>query len=108
MIVLAIPRHDQRVADLADLSGGNNISESTVRRRLRDELISLLAAQAARLDRALSLFLMARLRVTVVWLTDVHESWQVEESPDDVSQNTGESPTKEPRVGRMVRQRHRS
>lgn len=49
MIVLAILRHDQRLADLA---GGNNISESTVR-RWRDELISLLVAQAQRLDRAL-------------------------------------------------------
>ncbi|MFJ5048294.1 transposase family protein [Streptomyces sp. NPDC088719] len=42
-------RHDQRLADMAD---GNDVSESTVRRR-RDELITLLAAQAPRLDRAL-------------------------------------------------------
>ncbi|QEU74112.1 IS5/IS1182 family transposase [Streptomyces nitrosporeus] len=49
MIVLAVLRHDQRLADLA---GGNNVSASTVR-RWRDELISLLAAQAPRLDRAL-------------------------------------------------------
>lgn len=34
------------------MAGGNNISESTVR-RWRDELITLLAAQAPRLDRAL-------------------------------------------------------
>ncbi|MGW7688424.1 hypothetical protein ACWGMA_05970 [Streptomyces asiaticus] len=34
-------RHDQRLADMA---GGNNISESTVR-RWRDEAIGLLAAQ---------------------------------------------------------------
>ncbi|MEU5614260.1 transposase family protein [Streptomyces sparsogenes] len=33
------------------MAGGNNISESTVRRR-RDEAIGLLAAQAPRLDRA--------------------------------------------------------
>lgn len=42
MIVLAVLRHDQRLADMA---GGNNVSESTVR--------ALLAAQAPRLDRAL-------------------------------------------------------
>ncbi|MER6327613.1 transposase family protein [Streptomyces coelicoflavus] len=34
------------------MAGGNNISESTVR-RWRDEMIALLAAQAPRLDRAL-------------------------------------------------------
>jgi hypothetical protein len=49
VIVLAILRHDQRLADMA---GGNDVSESTVR-RWRDELIKLLAAQAPRLDRAL-------------------------------------------------------
>ncbi|PSJ30684.1 IS5/IS1182 family transposase [Streptosporangium nondiastaticum] len=49
VIVLAVLRHDQRLADMA---GGNNVSESTVR-RWRDELITLLAAQAPRLDRAL-------------------------------------------------------
>lgn len=49
VIVLAVLRHDQRLADMA---GGNNVSESTVR-RWRDELIALLAAQAPRLDRVL-------------------------------------------------------
>ncbi|MFE9859036.1 transposase family protein [Streptomyces sp. NPDC005780] len=49
VIVLAVLRHDQRLADMA---GGNNVSESSVR-RWRDELIGLLAAQAPRLDRAL-------------------------------------------------------
>ncbi|MFE9139557.1 hypothetical protein [Streptomyces sp. NPDC007355] len=49
VIVLAVLRHDQRLADMA---GGNHVSESTVR-RWRDELIGLLAAQAPRLDRAL-------------------------------------------------------
>jgi hypothetical protein len=49
VIVLAVLRHDQRLADMA---GGNNVSASTVR-RWRDELIALLAAQAPRLDRAL-------------------------------------------------------
>ncbi|MCX2928612.1 transposase family protein [Streptomyces sp. NEAU-W12] len=49
VIVLAVLRHDQRLTDMA---GGNNVSESTVR-RWRDELIALLAAQAPRLDRAL-------------------------------------------------------
>jgi hypothetical protein len=49
VIVLAVLRHDQRLADMAD---GNNVSESTVR-RWRDELIALLAAQAPCLDRAL-------------------------------------------------------
>ncbi|WP_254406352.1 hypothetical protein [Streptomyces sp. AC627_RSS907] len=48
MIALAVLRHDQRLADMA---GGDNISESTVR-RWRDEAIGLLAAQAPRLDRA--------------------------------------------------------
>ncbi|MEU2721646.1 hypothetical protein [Streptomyces smyrnaeus] len=42
-------RHDQRLADMA---GGNNVSGSTVR-RWRDALITLLGAQAPRLDRAL-------------------------------------------------------
>jgi hypothetical protein len=49
VIVLAILRHDQRLADMA---GGNDVSESTVR-RWRDELSKLLAAQAPLLDRAL-------------------------------------------------------
>ncbi|MFD9286322.1 hypothetical protein ACFWD7_56065 [Streptomyces mirabilis] len=49
VIVLGILRHDQRLADMA---GGNDVSESTVR-RWRDELIKLLAAQAPRLDRVL-------------------------------------------------------
>ncbi|MEU9298657.1 hypothetical protein [Streptomyces sp. NPDC048266] len=49
VIVLAVLRHDQRLADMA---GGNHVSESTVP-RWRDELIGLLAAQAPRLDRAL-------------------------------------------------------
>ncbi|MCY0932425.1 hypothetical protein OTB20_41045 [Streptomyces sp. H27-H1] len=49
VIVLAVLRHDQRLADMA---GGNNVSESTVR-RWRDELLGLLALQAPRLDRAL-------------------------------------------------------
>ncbi|MFF5523096.1 IS5/IS1182 family transposase [Streptomyces coeruleorubidus] len=48
VIVLAVLRHDQRLADMA---GGNNTSESTVR-RWRDEAIGSLAAQAPRLDRA--------------------------------------------------------
>lgn len=42
VIVLAVLRHDQRLADMA---GGNDVSESTVR-RWRDEVIVLLAAQA--------------------------------------------------------------
>ncbi|MFF2964679.1 hypothetical protein ACFVT1_38695 [Streptomyces sp. NPDC057963] len=49
MIVLAVLRHDQRLADMA---GGNNVPESTVR-RWRDEMIALLAAPAPRLDRTL-------------------------------------------------------
>lgn len=49
MIVPAVLRHDQRLADMAS---GNDVSESTVR-RWRDELIGLLAAQAPRLDRVL-------------------------------------------------------
>jgi hypothetical protein len=47
VIVLAVLRQDQRLADMA---GGSSVSESTVR-RWRDELIALLAAQAPRLDR---------------------------------------------------------
>ncbi|MFK4214045.1 transposase [Streptomyces sp. NPDC030920] len=49
VIVLAVLRHDQRLADMA---GGNDISATTIR-RWRDELIHLLAAKAPRLDRAL-------------------------------------------------------
>ncbi|MEU5735702.1 MULTISPECIES: hypothetical protein [Streptomyces] len=49
VIVLAVLRHDQRLADMA---GGNNLAESTVR-RWRDEMIHLLTARAPRLDRAL-------------------------------------------------------
>ncbi|MEU3830472.1 hypothetical protein AB0F36_34970 [Streptomyces sp. NPDC029080] len=49
MIVLAVLRHDQRLADMA---GGDNVSEAAVR-RWRDELITLLAAQAPGPDRAL-------------------------------------------------------
>ncbi|MGW3248265.1 transposase family protein [Streptomyces sp. NPDC001070] len=49
VIVLAVLRHDQRLADMA---GGNDVSATTVRRR-RDELIALLAARAPRLDRNL-------------------------------------------------------
>ncbi|GGN64580.1 hypothetical protein GCM10011579_034130 [Streptomyces albiflavescens] len=49
-IVLAVLRHDQRLADMA---GGNDVSATTVR-RWRDELLGLLAAKAPRLDRALT------------------------------------------------------
>ena len=49
VIVLAVLRHDQRLADIA---GGNGVSASTVR-RWRDEVIALLVARAPRLDRAL-------------------------------------------------------
>ncbi|WP_202515297.1 hypothetical protein [Streptomyces sp. SID161] len=45
----AVLGHDQRLADMA---AGGNVSESTVR-RWRDALITLLAAQAPGLDRAL-------------------------------------------------------
>lgn len=48
-IVLAVLRHDQRLADMA---GGNRISATTVRRWVM-EVIELLAARADRLDRAL-------------------------------------------------------
>ncbi|MGI5135388.1 hypothetical protein [Streptomyces sp. CA-106110] len=48
-IVLAVLRHDQRLADMA---GGNRISATTVRRWVL-EAIELLAARAPRLDRAL-------------------------------------------------------
>ncbi|WP_217130071.1 transposase family protein [Streptomyces sp. AC558_RSS880] len=48
-IVLAVLRHDQRLADMA---GGNAISATTVRRWVL-EVIGLLAARAERLDRAL-------------------------------------------------------
>src|SRR6185312_963746 len=46
VIVLALLRHDQRAADLA---GGDQIAESTVR-RWREEIVALLAAKAPRLD----------------------------------------------------------
>ncbi|WP_367326001.1 hypothetical protein [Streptomyces sp. HUAS ZL42] len=47
-IVLAVLRHDQRLADMA---GGNRISATMVRRWVL-EVIELLAARAPRLDRA--------------------------------------------------------
>lgn len=50
VIVLAVLRHDQRLADLA---GGNGVSASTIRRWVL-EVIELLAAKAPRLDRALN------------------------------------------------------
>ncbi|QFQ97325.1 transposase [Streptomyces phaeolivaceus] len=49
VIVLAVLRHDQRLADMA---GGNGVGESTVRRWVK-EVVRLLAARAPRLDRAL-------------------------------------------------------
>ncbi|MFH8388019.1 transposase family protein [Kitasatospora sp. NPDC018058] len=49
LIVLAVLRHDQRLSDMA---GGNDVSASTVRRWLL-EVITLLAARAPRLERAL-------------------------------------------------------
>ncbi|MEU9283089.1 transposase family protein [Streptomyces sp. NPDC048341] len=49
IVVLAVLRHDQRLADMA---GGNNISASTVRRWVL-EVLGLLAGRAPRLDRAL-------------------------------------------------------
>lgn len=49
VIVLAVLRHDQRLADMA---GGNAVSASTVRRWVM-EVIRLLSARAPRLDRAL-------------------------------------------------------
>ncbi|WP_431040757.1 transposase family protein [Streptomyces sp. P1-3] len=48
-IVLAVLRHDQRLADMAD---GNDVSATTVRRWVL-EVINLLAARAERLERAL-------------------------------------------------------
>ncbi|TMQ90942.1 IS5/IS1182 family transposase [Actinomadura soli] len=50
MIVLAVLRHDQRLADMA---GGNGVSASTIRRWVL-EVIALLAARAPRLERALN------------------------------------------------------
>ncbi|CAL9329123.1 transposase family protein [Streptomyces sp. enrichment culture] len=49
VIVLAVLRHDQRLADMA---GGNGVEESTVRRWVK-EVVKLLAARSPRLDRAL-------------------------------------------------------
>ena len=49
LIVLALLRHDQRIADVAT---GNAVSETTVR-RWRSEILELLAAKAPRLDRTL-------------------------------------------------------
>ncbi|MFC4121471.1 transposase family protein [Nonomuraea zeae] len=50
VIVLAVLRHDQRLADMA---GGNDVSPGTVRRWVQ-EVLRLLAARAPRLDRALA------------------------------------------------------
>ncbi|WP_205661000.1 transposase family protein [Amycolatopsis vastitatis] len=49
LVVLAVLRHDQR---LADIGGGHGVSASTVRRWVL-EVIGLLAARARRLDRVL-------------------------------------------------------
>ncbi|MDP4502055.1 hypothetical protein [Nonomuraea turcica] len=49
IIVLAVLRHDQRIADMAR---SNHVSPGTVMRWVR-EVIALLAARAPRLDRAL-------------------------------------------------------
>ncbi|MFJ7073431.1 transposase family protein [Streptomyces sp. NPDC098781] len=49
IVVLAVLRHDQRLADMA---GGNDVSAATVRRWVL-EVFDLLAAKAPRLDRAL-------------------------------------------------------
>jgi DDE superfamily endonuclease len=49
VLVLAYLRHDQRLADLA---GGNGVAASTIK-RWAGELLTLLAARAPRLDRAL-------------------------------------------------------
>lgn len=49
VIVLAVLRHDQRLADMA---GGNGVGESTVRRWVK-EVVKLPAARSPRLDRAL-------------------------------------------------------
>lgn len=49
VFVLAVLRHDQRLADMA---GGNAVAASTVRRWVK-EAIELLAVRAPRLDRAL-------------------------------------------------------
>jgi hypothetical protein len=51
VIVLAVLRHDQRLADMA---GGNGVSASTIRRWVL-EVIALLARRAPRLDRALNI-----------------------------------------------------
>jgi hypothetical protein len=48
--VLAVLRHDRRLADMA---GGNSVSAATARRRVL-EVLDLLAARASRLDRALN------------------------------------------------------
>jgi hypothetical protein len=50
VIVLAVLRHDQRLADIA---GGNGVSASTIRRWVL-EVIGLLAARAPRLERVLN------------------------------------------------------
>jgi hypothetical protein len=50
LIVLAVLRHDHRLADMA---GGNGVSASTIH-RWTWEVITLLAARAPRLDRALA------------------------------------------------------
>ena len=49
LLVLAVLRHDQRLADLA---GGNDVSASTIGRWV-EKMLDLLAARAPRLDRAL-------------------------------------------------------
>lgn len=62
VIVLAVLRHDQRLADMA---GGNDVSPATVRRWV-SEVIELLAARAPRLDRALKKIAKAGGRVVLI------------------------------------------
>jgi DDE superfamily endonuclease len=55
LIVLAVLRHDQRLADMA---GGNGISASTVRRWVQEVIVGL-ARRAPRLDRVLAALVAA-------------------------------------------------
>lgn len=62
VVVLAVLRHDQR---LADIGGGHGVSASTVRRWVL-EVIALLAARASRLDRVLRRLLARGAAVVLV------------------------------------------
>ncbi|MGW1297798.1 hypothetical protein [Streptomyces sp. NPDC002533] len=94
--MLAVLRHDQRIADMAS---GNQVGDTTVR-RWRDELMSLLAAHAPRLDRALKKIVKRGGEVVLIDGTLIPT---VRRTGRDNRPNCGEG--RPPRVRRLPRRR---